>query len=168
MQLLLVRHARAKDRDEFAASGKPDSARPRTKKGIRKMRAAARGLRALVPSIELLVSSPLRRAVQTAEIIAEVFEKAEYVEREELKPGASPQRLIEWLARRKADGIVCIVGHEPDLSELLAELLGDQSKAPAALKKGSAALVKIDGAIVASGGRLQWYHTAKELASHVA
>ena len=167
MQLLVVRHARAEDRDAFAVTGEPDAERPLTKKGIRRMREAARGLRSLVPSIELLVSSPLRRAVQTAQIIAKEFGGLESVEREELSPGAGPERLIKWLAKTRTHGITCLVGHEPDLSELIGVLLADASKRPAKLKKGSATFVEFDGAIAAAGGKLQWHHTARELASHV-
>src|SRR5438034_514019 len=114
MQLIVVRHARAQDRETFAATGKPDSERPLTAKGIRRMKRAARGLCPLVPAIGLLASSPLRRAVETARIIADVY-GVRFVERDELAPGGDPELLIEWLAAQRARGTACIVGHEPDL-----------------------------------------------------
>jgi phosphohistidine phosphatase len=164
MQLLVIRHARAQDRETFAGTKEPDSERPLTAKGIRRMKKAARGLRSLVPSIGLLASSPLRRATETARIIADVYGGIRIVERDELAPGAAVGELIEWLASRRADDPACIVGHEPDLSELLATLLADRSEQPAKLKKGSATLVKFAGPVAKSKGRLQWYRSAGDLA----
>ncbi len=165
MDLLIVRHARAEDPVCFAATRQPDAKRPLTAKGIRKMKKAACGLRSFVPSIDLLVSSPLRRAVQTAKIIADAYGGIEWVEREELSPGAAPRRLIAWLAAQRDKGTVCIVGHEPGLSDLLSILLDEESEQPAKLKKGSATLLTFEGRIAAREGHLQWHHSAKELAS---
>jgi phosphohistidine phosphatase len=167
MLLLLVRHAPAEDRETFAATGQPDSERPLTDKGIRRMKKAARGVRSLVPSISLLVSSPFRRAVETAQIIADAYGGIRHIERDELAPAAAPPQIIDWLAAQKRDGTACVVGHEPDLSELLAFLLADKSERPAKLKKGSATLVGFAGPIAARGGRLRWYRSARELASRV-
>ena len=73
MQVLVVRHAIAEQREEFAPTGKDDSQRPLTHDGRRKMRRGAVGLRAVVPAIDVLATSPLLRAVQTAEILAAVY-----------------------------------------------------------------------------------------------
>jgi phosphohistidine phosphatase len=164
MDLLVVRHARAEDRDKFAATGKPDSERPLTPKGIRRMTKAARGLRALVPTIDLLLSSPFRRAVETAQIISEAYGGMEYILRDELSSDPMPERLIAWLAGEKQSGVLCIVGHEPDLSALIESLLTDPSLAPAKVKKGSATLIRFNGPVAASSGRLQWHQSARELA----
>ena len=166
MRLLVVRHARAEDRETFAATGQADAERPLTGEGIRRMKKAARGLRSLVPSIDLLVSSPLCRAVETARVIADVYGGGvRCIECDELAPGVPVQRLIDWLAQRSRRGTTCIVGHEPDLSGLLTVLLSDPSELPPKLKKGSASLVRFDGSIAASRGILQWHRSAGELAS---
>jgi phosphohistidine phosphatase len=165
MQLLVIRHARAEDRETFAATGRPDADRPLTGKGIRRMKKAAHGLRSLVPSIDLLVSSPLRRAVETARIIADVYGGVRWIERTELAPGVPPHQLIEWLAHQKENGTACIVGHEPDLSELLSALLMEESERPAKLKKGSASLIRFADRFAASGGKLKWYRSARDLSS---
>src|SRR5258706_16007485 len=99
MQLLVVRHARAEDREAFAATGQPDSERPLTAKGIRRMKKAARGLHTLVSSIDLLATSPLRRAVETARIMADLYGGIPCIERDELAPGASSEHLTNRLAR---------------------------------------------------------------------
>jgi phosphohistidine phosphatase len=166
MQLLVVRHARAEDREIFAAMAQPDSERPLTAKGIRRMKKAARGLRSLVPSIDLLISSPLRRAVETARIIGDVYGGVRCIERDELAPGTAPRQLIDWLAAQREKGTACIVGHEPDLSELLRFLLAEKSEQPLKLKKGSASLVTFEGSIAPSGGSLKWYRSAADLAAH--
>jgi phosphohistidine phosphatase len=129
------------------------------------MKKAAHGLHSLVPWIELLVSSPLRRALQTADIIAQVYGNIRCIERDELSPGADPRRLIDWLARRHREGIACVVGHKPDLSGLLTVLLSDESEVPPKLKKGSASFVSFSGPIAVSSGRLTWHRSARELAS---
>ena len=165
MDLLVVRHARAEDRDDFAETGEPDSKRPLTAKGIRRMTKAARGLRRLVPAIGVLASSPLRRAAQTAKILSAAYDDIEWVERDELSPGVTPVRLIGWLAARRGRGTVCVVGHEPDLSRLLAILLTRNSDRPRKLKKGSATLLRFAGPPAAREGELQWHRTAKELAA---
>jgi phosphohistidine phosphatase len=165
MDLLVVRHGRAEDRDEFAATGRPDSERPLTPKGIRRMIKAARGLHSLVPSIDLLVSSPLRRAVKTAQIIADIYGDLSSTEREELAPDAGPEGLIEWLAGQRKQGVTCVVGHEPDLSVLIEALLAEKSEVPAKLKKGSVTRLHFKGPIAASSGSMQWHHTARELAA---
>jgi phosphohistidine phosphatase len=164
MNLLVVRHARAEDRETFATTGKADSERPLTAKGMRKMKEAARGLRTLVPSIDLLVSSPLRRAVETARIIGNAYGGIRTIERDELAPEAPPLQLIDWLAAQRRQTI-CVVGHEPHLSDLLSTVLADRSKQPAKLKKGSATLVRFEESSAASAGTLQWHHSAKELTS---
>jgi len=67
MQLLLIRHAIAEDRFEFARTGQSDYYRPLTERGRARMARGATGLRTLVPDIDVLATSPLTRAVQTAE-----------------------------------------------------------------------------------------------------
>jgi phosphohistidine phosphatase len=164
MQLLEVRHAQAEDRDSFAATGQADSKRPLKAKGIRRMKKAARGLRSLVPTIHLLASSSLRRAAETAKIISDVYGGIACIERDELAPGAAPQQLIGWLAGQREQGTVCIVGHEPDLSGLLAVLLTDTSDQPAKLKKGSASLLQFAGPVAGSAGHLLWHRSSRDLA----
>jgi phosphohistidine phosphatase len=129
------------------------------------MKEAAAGLCSLVPSIDLLVSSPLRRAVQTAHIIADAYGGIRYIERDELAPGADPHPLIDWLAKRHGQGTACVVGHEPDLSTLLTVLLSDESELPPKLKKGSASLVRFDGPVAAASGSLRWHRSARQLAT---
>lgn len=86
MQVLVVRHAIAEQQEEFARTGKDDSQRPLTDDGRRKVRRGAAGLRAVVPAIDVLATSPLLRAVQTAEILAAVYNGRNMVTVKELSP----------------------------------------------------------------------------------
>ena len=165
MQLLIVRHARAEDRDTFAQTEQADAQRPLTRKGIRKMKRAAGGLRLLVSSIDLLVSSSLVRAVETARILADTYGGVRSMERDELAPGGNRRLLIDWLATQPQSATICLVGHEPDLSELLKMLLANRSEQPSKLKKGSATLVHFEGPVAAEGGKLQWHRSAGDLAA---
>ncbi len=72
MKLLVMRHAIAMDREEFARSGNPDDLRPLTARGARRMKRVAKGLRAQIESLDHLATSPLTRAVETAEIVVSI------------------------------------------------------------------------------------------------
>ena len=74
MRLVVVRHADAGDREAFAKTGKSDDLRPLSEKGRKQMKGASKGLRALVPGADLIVTSPLTRAVQTAKIVAVAYD----------------------------------------------------------------------------------------------
>jgi phosphohistidine phosphatase len=84
MKVLIIRHAIAEERDDFARTGKDDRLRPLTDEGRKKMKQAARGLKALVPEIDLLATSPLTRAAQTAAVLDSVYGGLSEVEIEEL------------------------------------------------------------------------------------
>src|SRR5260370_27632219 len=100
MKLLIIRHAIAEDREDFARTGKDDSLRPITDEGKKKMKQGARGLRTLVPEIDLLATSPLTRAAQTAAVLDSVYGGLRRVENTELAPQASPVALLSRLCQQ--------------------------------------------------------------------
>jgi len=144
MDILVVRHAIAEERETFAKRNPDDDQRPLTKKGIERMRDGARGLKALVESVDLIAHSPLVRAQQTAEILHKSFAPAPLLEVPELAPGAGPANVTAWLTAEEAETL-CIVGHEPDLSELVAWLVCGRSEGFVDLKKGGACLLGSQG-----------------------
>ncbi len=77
MQLLVVRHGIAMEREAWAREHSDDSDRPLTAEGKKKMKECAKGLRALVPRLDVLATSPLTRALQTAAIMAKAYEKGD-------------------------------------------------------------------------------------------
>jgi phosphohistidine phosphatase len=163
MQLLIVRHAIAEDRVEHAATGRGDDERPLTAKGAERMRQAAAGLRRLVPRIDVLGSSPLERAQQTAAIVQDALDAPKPMIRDELLPERAPGALAEWLGFLPADAVVAIVGHEPHLSELVGWLTTGQACSLVELKKGSACLLEISGRPQPGSAVLRWLLTPKQL-----
>jgi phosphohistidine phosphatase len=151
VRLLLIRHAIA------VPSGRPgveDDERPLTPRGRKRFRAAARGLAHLMDRPDILLTSPLPRAVETAEIAAHAFGKLEPRHEKALARGVSD--IIALLRRQPAEATVAIVGHEPTLSQLLARLLGSGRPERLAFKKGGAALVEVRGE-GRTAGRLIWF-----------
>jgi len=165
MQLLVIRHAIAEDRAEWAATGEGDAARPLTSDGRRRMRRGARGLRRAVPRLGTLATSPLTRARDTAEIVAEAYGGVDPVLLPELTPGGDPQLLVRRLRALDGDGgPVAIVGHEPDLSGVVGWLLTGRVRSLLELKKGSACLLELpDDAEPAGGATLLWALTPGQL-----
>jgi len=155
MRLLVVRHAIAGDRDAFAASGQDDGLRPVTTAGARKMKRGVRGLRWLVPSIDLLAASPLTRAAETAEIIRAEYGLDAVVTVRELAPGRAVDEVARWLATT-SDRIVAIVGHEPQLGRLVSFLLAAGDKPAVELKKGAACLLEVASDATEGSARLVW------------
>jgi len=156
MDLLMIRHAIAGDRDEFAKSGRPDAERPVTPAGARKMRLAARGLRSAVGAIDLLATSPLRRARQTAEIVGRVYGDLEAIEMAELGPDVDPSRLLKRLNDFVDRDVVAVVGHEPALSRTATLLLANRRDSLIEMKKGAACLLRCDADVRPGAAMLVW------------
>jgi phosphohistidine phosphatase len=163
VQLLVIRHAIAVDRDTFDASGRDDSERPLTSAGRDKMRRATAGLRRLVPEIDLLAASPYVRAMQTAAVVAEAYGIDEIKSVDALVPDALPQSFLVWLQRRSTPDVVAIVGHEPHLSMLATWLMSGLPESRVEMKKGGAALLEFPGQPGAGLGVLQWLLTPGQL-----
>jgi phosphohistidine phosphatase len=162
MDILVVRHAIAEDRMRFARRNPDDDQRPLTKKGIERMREGARGLRALVQAVGLLAHSPLVRARQTAEILHKSYAPSPLLEVPELAPGHGPDAVTRWLATEESD-VVCLVGHEPDLSELVAWLVCGRTEGFVDFKKGGACLVACEGNPGQGRCHLRWLATPRQL-----
>jgi phosphohistidine phosphatase len=162
MQLLIVRHADAGDRDAFAATGRPDSERPLSEKGVEQMRAAAPRIRDLVPEVDHLVTSPYARARETAEILRREYRAVSLLETASLEPDEHPKAFARYLRDLGGEVVLC-VGHEPHLGELTAWLTSGERKAYMDFKKGGACLVECDGAPRKGSGVLRWLVGPKEL-----
>ena len=152
MQLLIIRHAIAVPR---GTPGIPDEDRPLTPEGEQKFREAAEGLAKLVDRPDALLTSPWRRARQTAAIAAAAWGRIEPEETAALASGSFEEQAAV-LDRYPRDATVAVVGHEPWVSELLARLLGTRHDARLEFKKGGAALVDVPGRL-AGGGSLVFY-----------
>jgi phosphohistidine phosphatase len=162
MKLLVVRHATAVDKDEFARTGKSDDLRPLTPAGKREMRDVARGIRDVVPAVDTLATSPLVRAVQTAEILGEAYDRKP-VTVEWLQPETPYEEFAQWARSHREKKMVVIVGHEPHLSGLVSWLLAASKRSLLELKKGAACLLEVEEASGASSATLLWSMAAKHL-----
>lgn len=144
MNLIVIRHAIAMERDEYALTGRPDSDRPLTDWGRRRMRKNARGLQRVAPRPDVVGTSPWLRAADTAAVVAETLgvERVETVEA--LLPDHPPAALADWLAGHAGDGTVAVVGHEPHLGALVTWFLGGGASSRVEFKKGGACLLRLD------------------------
>lgn len=162
MKLLVVRHATAADKDEFARTGKSDDLRPLTLAGKREMRDVARGIREVVAAIDTLATSPLVRAVQTAEILGEAYDRKPGPV-EWLRPETPYEEFAQWARSHREKKVVAIVGHEPHLSGLVSWLLAASKRSLLELKKGAACLLEVEEASGASSAMLLWSMAPKHL-----
>jgi phosphohistidine phosphatase len=138
MEIFLVRHGVAVEREGEG----PDAFRPLTGKGRRRFRKTARSFARLGCKLDLILTSPLVRAVQTAEILAGEAKHGDVAILEELDPKYEAADLLKAL-RKRANGSrsVALVGHEPQLSSVLAALAGVEAET-LDLKKG--AIVRLE------------------------
>ena len=124
-RLSLLRHGLAVP---HGTEGFEDDDRPLTERGERRARQVARGLKRLGLKLDRIVTSPLPRASRTAEIVADVLDAAYLIEESDaLRPGAATESIRDWLAGRP-ERRVMLVGHNPNLSELLALLVTGRAK----------------------------------------
>lgn len=163
MKLLLVRHAIAEDRAEFECTGEPDEKRPLTQEGRKKMKRAAAGLVELISRVDILATSPLTRAQQTAEILARQLDDATPTVVEALDPMQSYEALLDWLRRLDDVDTVCAVGHEPHLGGLASWLMTGNEKPLFEFKKGGACLLEFDGVIERGAAQMRWLLTPGQL-----
>jgi len=163
VRLVLVRHAIAEDRETFARSDRDDADRPLTPEGRDKMRRGAIGLKELVPEVDTLASSPLKRAFDTADIIARVYGGLKVERAGELAPGTPLERALAWVAGLPGRGTVMVVGHEPDLSRLVCALLASSNGPFLEFRKGAACLLEFTGPVARGGATLDWFLGPKHL-----
>jgi phosphohistidine phosphatase len=152
MELVLFRHGIAAPRESHNG---PDATRELTEHGRLRTRAAARGLAVMEVEPQVVVSSPLVRARQTAEIVAEVLGVRRPIEIvDELTPGTLTGQVVKRLDAINV-GAMVVVGHGPDIDLLLRMLLDGGVVPMTALKKASAACIAC-ASPVAKAGELRW------------
>ncbi len=159
MQVILFRHGIAMDAAEAADSGIAEHDRALTRSGLARTAEAAKGLRKLADSVGVIAHSPLMRARQTADILAESYPSAHRVETRALKPGGDAETLAQFVAQRASGAtpdLVVLVGHEPDLSLWAGWSLTGQMRSVFSLKKAGACLIAFEDKPQANSGRLVW------------
>ncbi len=156
-ELYLIRHGLAEERGE---AWPDDAERPLTERGIARLRKEARGLARLDVLFDVVLTSPLVRARQTAEIVAAAFDpRPHLVNADALAPGASYQAVVAELEKHARRSRIALIGHEPSIGELAARLIG--TRRPIEFKKGSVCRIDVDE--LSGPGALRWLATPKIL-----
>src|SRR5262252_3720665 len=158
-ELYLVRHAVAEARGD---AWPDDSKRPLTDSGIARMRRAARGLARLGVAIDVVLTSPLTRARQTAEIVVEaIHPRPTLVSTDALSPDGGYAAVVAELEKHARKTRIALVGHEPGIGELAARLIG--SRHAIEFKKGAVCRIDVDAVPPGGPGDLRWLMTTKIL-----
>jgi phosphohistidine phosphatase len=151
--VFLIRHGIAAERGD---QWPDDTKRPLLPRGIARLRRSGDALAVLGVQFDVMLTSPLMRARQTAETLAARFSPPPPVRSvDSLAPGGSFASIVQDLAANARSGRVACVGHEPDLGELAARLLG--TKTPIEFKKGSICRIDFDDLPSSGTGRLRWF-----------
>jgi len=153
MLIYFLRHGEA----DWPDWKKSDDERPLTEKGKKEMHQVGAFLANLSVKLEVVLTSPLPRASQTAEIAARYID-AKCVEEKSLAPGFGRSELKKIVKNRGAESVM-LVGHEPDFSKTVCKLTGARVK----LAKAGVALVEVDDALKC--GKLLWLFPPK-IAKH--
>lgn len=164
MELFFIRHAIAEPlgkRNEFL-----DEKRALTPEGRSRMREALKGLVKLGVEFDLILSSPLTRAVETAEVVAASLglSKVDIRQTEHLAPEASAEQLFAEIKGYTGVEAVALIGHQPDLGNLISRIIsGAAAAASIQLKKGSVCCVNVTETVPTLRGQMMWLSTSRQL-----
>lgn len=166
MKLLMVRHAKAQDREKWALQGHDDFSRPLTDIGMQEFSDIAELLAKAVENVHCIVTSPARRTRQTADILSEKWGGVTIKESDALLQSTPIKDVNKLLKKRlQDDGVLVIVGHENHFSEILSCLLTVDDSYCVRFKKGGAALIEVEVSGSEVIGQLRWMTTPKLLRS---
>lgn len=141
-----------------------DEDRPLSSKGIKRMRKSGKGLLTLDIDWDRVFTSPLLRARQTAEIVAEILELKEQPEElAELAPGCSVEGLLSRLSACRNQKRLLLIGHQPLLGETVSFLLSKEKRIEINLKKGGLCRIELDDPSQGGVARLHWILTPRQL-----
>lgn len=156
MIIYFLRHANA---GEHMSNPKKDEKRPLDKAGIEQCGYVGRALAALDTQVDVILSSPLKRAAQTASLVGnELSYEGKLQLEDDLRPDASFTNFWNLLEKYRKYESIMVVGHNPSLSEFLGRLISETGcEASTELKKGAVAKVETGR----NSGTLQWCLTPK-------
>src|SRR4051812_20350271 len=158
-ELYIVRHDIAEERGD---AWPDDTKRPLTEEGMQRMRRAARALARIGISVDVVVTSPLVRTRQTAELFAAAFSPhPAVVNLDALAPDGSASAVIAELDKYSKKKGIALVGHEPGVGELASRLAG--MKQPMEFKKGAICRIDVEGLPPKGPGTMRWFLSPKIL-----
>jgi len=153
LELYLIRHGIAAERGPEYPD---DSKRPLTSKGMAALRKTAKGLNELEITFDQIITSPLVRTKQTADIFSEILHgKPGVVQSDALAPAGTTAAVIQEIVKHARKAKLALVGHEPNIGELAARLIGARS--PIEFKKGAICRIDFDVLPPKSLGQLRWF-----------
>jgi phosphohistidine phosphatase len=156
-ELYLIRHGVAAERGENFPD---DTKRPLTNEGVHKLRKQAKALVSLDIALDVILTSPLVRTRQTAELVAAAFRNPPpIVSMASLAPGSAHHTIIEELSKQHRRHRIALVGHEPGLGELAGRLIG--SRRPLEFRKGAVCRIDVAALPPAGPGQLRWFLTPR-------
>lgn len=159
LELYLIRHGVAAERGEEFPD---DSKRPLTNAGISRLRKEAKALDALGVAFDHIIASPLVRTKQTADIFAESLKsKPSMSQSDALAPAGTTTAVVQELAKHMRKGRIALVGHEPNIGELAARLIG--ARMPLEFKKGGICRIDFEVFPPKGIGQLRWFVTPRML-----
>ncbi len=159
LSLYLVRHAIAAERGDAFPN---DDLRPLTSGGSAKFRKAVKGLSRFDLALDVIMTSPLVRARQTADILAAgLGNPPRVVETDALRPGARFERLARAVGECGECSAIALVGHEPDIGAMAGRMIG--GAVPLVFNKGAVCRIDFDEWPTEAPGRLRWFITQKIL-----
>ena len=139
-----------------------DAERPLTAEGRREMADVAKFISSLRIEFAIVATSPLKRAIATAEIVARKLRSLNRLEEwDELRPTSDSAELLRKLSRLGSTKQVLLVGHEPYLSTMIAEIVAGKTGVNLVLKKGGLAKVRVNSFKPTVSGELRWILTPK-------
>jgi phosphohistidine phosphatase len=159
LELYLIRHGVAAERgDDFP----DDSKRPLTHAGISRLKKEAKALEALGVAFDHIITSPLVRTRQTADVFAETLKtKPSLSQSDALAPAGTSTAVIQELGKHMRKARIALVGHEPNIGELAARLIG--ARMPLEFKKGAICRIDFEVFPPKGIGQLQWFVTPRML-----
>jgi phosphohistidine phosphatase len=164
MNLYILRHGIAVEPDVPAR--RQDAERPLTAKGKKRLRQIAGAMKAMELSFDLILFSPYLRALQTAEIVAEIFpRRRKFAVANELTPGGNPKTFIEQLNKIKpAPKNVLLVGHEPYLGQFIGLLAAGNTNMAIDFKKGGLCKLEVETLRYGRCATLAWLLAPRQMA----
>ncbi|MDD1697084.1 MAG: phosphohistidine phosphatase SixA [Methanoregula sp.] len=160
MDLFILRHGKA----EKSSDVTPDSARALTREGKEEVKKVALWMKVNNIRFDAIATSPLKRACETAKIVAAVLDQKDRLTVwEELAPGGDPDTICYHASEYNENATVLIIGHEPGLSMLISKIIGDTGDASITLSKAGLAKIQNYSFTRQPSGDLRWLLTPKHM-----
>jgi phosphohistidine phosphatase len=161
LNLYILRHGEAGTRAPIPSR---DAERSLTVAGRREVQDIAESIDTLGVKFDKILTSPLRRAHETAAIVARTLKSLNKLEdSDDLRPEGNRTELYRRLSNFRQDDLILLVGHEPYLSTLISEVISGSTNSRISLKKAGMAKLRINSFLPKPSGELRWLLTPKQI-----